>query len=239
MNSEKLQKVLARQGLGSRREMERWIEDGRITVNQKTATIGDRVTVKDHIEVDGKPLNVPQEKTKTRVILYHKQIGEICSHNDVAGKGSVFDHLPDLESGRWISVGRLDVNSSGLLLFTNDGDLAHRLMHPSSQFEREYAVRVLGQASEETLKTLTTGVTLEDGEARFEHIVPIESSGANHWYYVVVTEGRNRLVRRLWESQGMAVNRLKRVRYGNIILGSTPKAGGFRELTSQELSQLT
>lgn len=239
MNSEKLQKVLARQGLGSRREMERWIEEGRIRVNQKTATIGDRVTTKDYIEVDGRPLNLPQEKTKTRVILYHKQIGEICSHNDAAGKGSVFDHLPELESGRWISVGRLDVNTSGLLLFTNDGDLAHRLMHPSSQVEREYAVRVLGKASEDTLIALTRGVTLEDGEARFEHIVARESKGVNHWYYVVVTEGRNRLVRRLWESQGMVVNRLKRVRYGNVILGSTPKAGAFRELTSQELNQLT
>jgi 23S rRNA pseudouridine2605 synthase len=236
--SEKLQKVLARLGYGSRREMERWIEDGLIEVNGTVATIGARVSERDTISVEGEAIHLSEQQQKTRVILYHKPIGEICSHRDDEGGGSVFDNLPRLDSGRWISVGRLDVNTSGLLLLTNDGDLANKLMHPSSQIEREYAVRVLGEASEATLKKLTAGVQLEDGMARFEHIVDRGGKGANHWYYVVVTEGRNRLVRRLWESQRHAVSRLKRVRYGKVILGSTPKQGEHKELSTGEITNL-
>lgn len=236
--SEKLQKVLARLGYGSRREMERWIEEGLVEVNSEVATIGARVSEVDSITVKGKTIQLAEQQQTTRVILYHKPVGEICSRRDDEGGGSVFDNLPKLNSGRWISVGRLDVNSSGLLLLTNDGDLANKLMHPSSNIEREYAVRILGEASEETLKKLTTGVQLDDGMARFEHIVAGGGKGANHWYYVVVNEGRNRLVRRLWESQHHAVSRLKRVRYGKLILGSTPKQGEFKELSSAEIAQL-
>lgn len=236
--SEKLQKVLARLGYGSRREMERWIIEGLVDVNGETASIGTRVGGSDTITIDGKTIQLADEQQVTRVILYHKPVGEICSHRDEQGGGSIFDSLPKLDSGRWISVGRLDVNTSGLLLLTNDGDLANKLMHPSSNIEREYAVRILGEASEDTLKKLTSGVQLEDGMARFEHIVDGGGKGVNHWYYVVVTEGRNRLVRRLWESQRHAVNRLKRVRYGKIILGSTPKQGEYKELSKAEIAQL-
>lgn len=236
--SEKLQKVLARLGFGSRREMEEWIAEGRILIGERVATVGDRVTPEDEIIVDGIEIDLKERPVTTQVILYHKPVGEICSHHDATGEGSVFDHLPPLKHGRWVGVGRLDVNTSGLLLLTNDGDLANKLMHPRYHVEREYAVRVLGKADDETLKRLTTGVELEDGLARFDHIVERDSSGANHWYYVVLTEGRNRLVRRLWESQGMAVNRLKRVRFGPIILGSLPKQGKYRELSAKEIRLL-
>ncbi len=236
--SEKLQKVLARLGYGSRREMERWIQEGRIQVNGVVATIGSRVAATDVLRIDNKTIQLPEEQHEMRVIMYHKPVGEICSRRDHEGGGSVFDRLPKLSSGRWISIGRLDVNTSGLLLFTNDGDVANKLMHPSFQVQREYAVRVLGQASDATLKKLTEGVMLEDGLARFEHIVDGGGKGSNHWYYVVVTEGRNRLVRRLWESQHHAVSRLKRVRYGNIILGSMPRQGGWQELTPGEIKVL-
>lgn len=236
--SEKLQKVLARLGYGSRREMERWIEEGLVEVNGAVAKLGMRVGSQDVIGIEGKTISLADQQQTTRVILYHKPVGEICSHRDEEGGGSIFDNLPPLDQGRWISVGRLDVNTSGLLLLTNDGDLANKLMHPSSRIEREYAVRVLGTATDEVLKKLTTGVQLEDGMARFEHIVDGGGKGANHWYYVVVCEGRNRLVRRLWESQRHAVNRLKRVRFGNIILGSTPRQGEYQELSKGEIGNL-
>ena len=241
--SDKIQKILANLGYGSRREMERWIEDGRIKINNRLAKLGDRASSFDALSVDGKAVHVSTEPVERQVILYHKAIGEICSHRDDEGKGSVFDKLPAVPagSGRWVSVGRLDVNTSGLLLFTNDGALANQLMHPSSRIEREYAVRVLGKAGNQILEKLTRGVMLEDGMARFEHIVEAsekEKSGINHWYYVVVTEGRNRLVRRLWESQDLKVNRLKRVRYGSVILGSMPKQGHHRELTKGEINSL-
>lgn len=236
--SEKLQKVLARLGFGSRREMEAWIQEGRIYIGERLATVGDRVTNDDEITVDGVRISLDERPVTTEVILYHKPVGEICSHYDATGEGSVFDNLPPVKHGRWISVGRLDVNTSGLLLFTNNGDLANRLMHPRHHVEREYAVRVLGKADDDTLKRLTTGVKLDDGMAHFEHIVERDASGSNHWYYVVVKEGRNRIVRRLWESQGMGVSRLKRVRFGPIILGSTPKQGDYRPLTTKEMKQL-
>ena len=232
--SEKLQKVLARLGYASRREIERWISDGRIEVNGELATVGDRVADRDEIHIDGKLVKASRRDIESRVIVYHKPVGEICSREDREGKGTVYSNLPFIKPGRWISIGRLDVNTSGLLLFTNDGDLANKLMHPSTEIKREYACRVLGEANVETLKRLTQGVALEDGQARFEHIVPADSSGINHWYYVVVGEGRNRLVRRLWESQNLIVNRLKRVRYGNIILGSMPKVGCWRDLDRKE-----
>ncbi len=238
--SEKLQKVLARGGFGSRRELETWIIEGRITVNGKVATLGDRVTEKDRLQLDNRPILMHRDTViPTRVLMYHKPVGEICSRQDPEGRGSVYDHLPEIKNGRWISIGRLDVQTSGLLLFTNNGELANFLMHPKQQFEREYAVRVLGKADESVLTTLTQGVMLEDGMARFEHVVDGGGKGVNHWYYVVVTEGRNRVVRRLWESQGMAVNRLKRVRFGPIILGSMPRQGQTLELSEKDIQKLS
>ena len=239
--SEKLQKVLAARGLGSRRERERWISDGRIRVNGKVATLGDRVTDKDRIQVDGK--NISIRKNSHRYLLYNKPEGEICSRDDPEGRATVFDKLPKLRSQRWISVGRLDYNTSGLLLFTTDGELANRLMHPSSNIEREYAVRVLGDVSADALVRMREGVLLEDGIYRFadiqQHPHAEDSQGAaNRWYYVVLMEGKNREVRRLWESQGYTVSRLKRVRYGSFFIPSSVKAGRFVDLKSKDVKEL-
>lgn len=235
--TEKLQKVLANAGLGSRRELEQWITDGRIMVNGKVATLGDRVAPEDRIMVDGKPFG--RKQTRHRVLLYNKPTGQICSRKDPEGRPSVFDKLPKLKKQRWICVGRLDFNTSGLLLFTTDGELANRLMHPSSNIEREYVVRVLGDVTDEKLQAMRDGVMLEDGVARFTDIQKAnEEDGANQWYYVVIMEGRNREVRRLWESQGLTVSRLKRVRYANIFIPSAVKAGRYTDLKPQEVRGL-
>jgi len=235
--TEKLQKVLANLGLGSRREMERWIEQGRVEVNGTLAKLGDRVDARAKIAVDHQLIErLP--KARTRVIMYHKPIGQICSRVDTQDKETVFDALPKLKQGRWIGIGRLDVNTSGLLLFTNDGELANRLMHPRSGIEREYTARVLGEADTLVMERLTQGVQLEDGLARFEHIVEGRHQGVNHWYYVVVTEGRNRVVRRLFESQNLKVNRLKRVRFGPIMMDSRLRQGQWRDLTPDWISRL-
>ncbi len=234
---EKLQKVLARTGLGSRREMERWIEEGRVTVNGRQAGLGDRVEDADRIAVDGKPVDTsPAEEV--RCILYHKPTGEVCSRKDPQGRRTVFERLPRLKSGRWISIGRLDYNTSGLLLFTTDGELANKLMHPTSNIEREYMVRVMGNWDEETLQRLLDGVMLEDGVARFTDIQDGGGDGINHWFYVVLMEGRNREVRRLWESQGLTVSRLKRVRYGEVFIPSKVKQGQWVELDGKEVKSL-
>jgi len=236
---EKLQKVLANAGLGSRREMESWISQGRIQVNGRVATIGDRVTVTDQLEVDGKPLSRRSiENNFTRVIVYHKPEGEICTAKDPEGRPTIFRNLPRLQTGRWVSIGRLDINTSGLLLLTTDGELANRLMHPKYQIEREYAVRVLGQVSDETLQQLRTGVMLEDGTAHFDHIVDAGGKGANHWYHVILREGRNREVRRLWEAVGHTVSRLQRVRYGNITLDREINTKKWRDLTPVQIRHL-
>ena len=236
-SGEKLQKVLARSGTGSRREMERWIEEGRITVNGQRAKLGDRVTAKDRIAVDGKSLDIaPGEKT--RCILYHKPTGEVCTRSDPQGRRTVFQRLPKLKAGRWISIGRLDFNTSGLLLFTTDGDLANVLMHPSSNIEREYMVRVMGNVTPEMLKHMLDGVMLDDGVARFTDIQDAGGEGINRWYYVVLMEGRNREVRRLWESQGLTVSRLKRVRYGEVFIPSKVKQGQWVELEGKEVKGL-
>lgn len=234
--SEKLQKVLARAGLGSRRDMERMIGEGRVKVNGQAAQLGDRVTAEDRIAVDGKPLSVaPVEEQRKRVLIYNKPEGEICSARDPEGRPTVFDRLPPLKGERWICVGRLDFNTSGLLLFTNDGDLANALMHPSSNIDREYLCRVLGEVTDETLAQLREGVMLDDGMARFTDITDGGGSGANHWYYVCLTEGRNREVRRLWESREVKVSRLKRVRFGTIFLPSRLKLGRWEELVPEEV----
>ena len=234
---EKLQKVLARTGLGSRREMERWIEEGRVAVDGKLARLGDRVDDRARISVDGRPLD-RAPSGETRCILYHKPTGEVCTRHDPEGRRTVFQRLPKLKSGRWISIGRLDFNTSGLLLFTTDGELANALMHPSSNIEREYMVRVMGDVTDDKLRHMLEGVMLEDGVARFTDIQDGGGDGINHWYYVVLMEGRNREVRRLWESQGLTVSRLKRVRYGEVFIPSRVKQGQWVELEPREVKSL-
>lgn len=235
--SERLQKVLARAGLGSRREIEGWIQAGRIRINGVIAELGAQVDGSETISIDGKAIALAPPEA-TRVIAYHKPLGEITTRSDPEGRPTVFDHLPRLEQGRWIAVGRLDINTSGLLLLTNDGELANRLMHPSRQLEREYAVRVFGEVDGLILNALLEGVELEDGPARFLSVRDAGGSGSNRWYHVVLGEGRNREVRRLWESQGVQVSRLIRVRYGPIELGRRLPAGKWRDLVPAELIAL-
>lgn len=237
--SEKLQKVLARAGLGSRRLMEEWIQNNRVSVDGKIAHLGDRVTDPFVIRVDGHLL--PQHsvtQNPCRVLLYHKPEGQVCTRNDPEGRDTVFEHLPLLRHGRWIIVGRLDFNTSGLLLFTTDGELANRLMHPSRQIEREYAVRVLGKVDDALIKRLKKGVMLEDGMAHFDEIIDAGGTGANHWYHVVLREGRNREVRRLWETQDVRVSRLIRIRFGNILLPRSLRLGRWEELPQEIVAEL-
>lgn len=240
MADEKLQKVLARSGYGSRREMERWIEEGRITVNGQRATLGDRIGRHDEVLVDGRAAKIVSEaESQRRVLIYNKPVGEVSTRHDPEGRPTVYDHLPPLKQGRWIAIGRLDINTSGLLVFTTDGELANRMMHPSANIDREYAVRVLGDVSEEMLERLKEGVLLEDGMARFTDVQFFDGDGANKWYHCVVMEGRNREVRRLWESQGVQVSRLKRVRYGSLFMPSDVKTGTWKELSNKEIKQLS
>jgi 23S rRNA pseudouridine2605 synthase len=232
---EKLQKVLARVGLGSRRKLEESIKAGEITVNGSIAKLGDRVVAGDKIKFKGRPV-ANDDKLENRVILYHKPVGEVCSRKDPEGRATVFDGLPRLKSGRWVSVGRLDYNTSGVLLLTTDGELANALMHPSSRVEREYLVRVMGRVDEAMLQRLKSGVDLDDGPARFTDIQEggSDSEGINRFFYVVLSEGRNREVRRLWESQGVTVSRLKRVRYGEVFMPSKLKKGQWMELKPRD-----
>lgn len=227
---EKIQKVLASLGYASRREIERWIEAGRVKVNGEVIGVGTRVGPDDDIVVDGKPVTRGQADLPTRVLIYHKQSGEVSTRNDPEGRPCVFDHLPRLRKARWIAVGRLDINTTGLLLFTDNGELANRLMHPSYELEREYAVRVLGEVTPEQIASLQQGVELEDGPARFVSINDAGGSGANHWYHVSLLEGRNREVRRLWEAVGHQVSRLHRIRYGAISLPRSLRLGQYQEL---------
>ncbi len=236
MSSERLQKILSQAGFGSRREIERWIEEGLIKVNGVLAKLGDGATAADVISVRGRvidnPLNI---ENKTRILLYHKPVGEISSRNDPKFTKTVFDNLPHLKQGRWVQVGRLDLNTSGLLIFTNDGELANRLMHPKYELEREYAVRVYGQVTPDMIKNLTKGVMLEDGIAKFKKVDFRGGEGTNGWYHVVLSEGRNREVRRLWESQGLEVSRLIRVRYGKLHMPRSLDRGSFVELSPKEV----
>ena len=234
---QKLQKVLANLGLGSRRKMERWIKEGRVTVDGSVATLGDRVHAGQTLRLDGKPLEVDAAE-QVRVLLYHKPVREVCSKDDPEGRKTVFERLPKLKSGRWISVGRLDFNTSGVLLFTTDGALANALMHPSSAIEREYLVRVMGRVDEPMLKRLKESVELDDGPARFSDIQEGGGDGINRFFYVVLMEGRNREVRRLWESQGTTVSRLKRVRYGEVFLPSKLKKGQWLELPQRDVDMI-
>ncbi len=236
---EKLQKVLARAGLGSRREMEKAITGGNVEVNGSVAKLGTRVVDDDRIFFNGKRVNhAARDAQPLRVLLYNKPEGEICSRVDPEGRRTVYEKLPRLKSGRWISVGRLDFNTSGLLLFTNEGELANKLMHPSSNIDREYLVRIQGNVDEDMITRLKDGVLLDDGMAKFTDIVPGSDEGSNSWFYCVVMEGKNREVRRLWESQEVRVSRLKRVRYGNIFIPSHVRVGQWIELSYNEVVDL-
>ena len=235
---EKLQKVLARAGLGSRRQIEGWIAAGRVTVDGNPATLGVRVTPAQAIRVDGRTVLARVRQPGPRVLIYHKPEGEICTRSDPQGRTTVFEKLPTLRGARWIPIGRLDYNTSGLLLCTTDGELANRLMHPSQAIEREYAVRVLGKVSEEMITRLKTGVVLEDGPGHFDSIVDAGGAGANHWYHVVLKEGRNREVRRLWDSVSVKVSRLIRIRFGPIRLPPHFHTGRSVELDDKAMAVL-
>ena len=239
MSEERVQKVLAGMGFGSRREIERWMEQGRIKINGKPCEPGDKVKSGDWVHVNGKRIIVRLEQQEpTRVIMYHKPVGQVCTRKDPEGRPTVFEHLPKSGRSRWISVGRLDINTSGLILFTNNGELANRLMHPSNEVEREYVVRVKGEVSKDILRQLTREVMLDDGPAHFDDIVDGGGEGQNHWYYVVIREGRKREVRRLWEHFGLQVSRLMRVRYGNIILPKSLRKGRSKDLEPADVEQL-
>ena len=237
--SEKLQKVLARAGVGSRREMEKYIDSNRVSVNGKVARLGDRVEENAVIRVDGHVVKIEQQEERVcRVLMYHTPEGELCTRKDPEGRRTVFDRLPRLEGDRWIAIGRLDINTSGLLLFTNDGELANRLMHPKYEVEREYSARVFGEVTNQTLSTLTKGVELEDGHAKFLKIKPMGGEGINKWFNVTLTEGRNREVRRLWQSQDVEVSRLIRIRYGKLELKKRLPQGGWEELKLEDVNYL-
>ena len=239
MSKERLQKILSQAGMGSRREMERWIEQGLVTVNGVLAKIGESAGPEDKIGVKGRLIANPLKTlSKTRVLIYHKPTGEISSRHDPKHSKTVFDKLPYLKTGRWIQVGRLDINTSGLLLFTNDGDLANELMHPKYGLEREYAVRVRGQVSPEAIEKLVKGVMLDDGMAQFKRVDFKGGEGVNTWYHVTITEGRNREVRRLWQSQGVEVSRLIRIRYGKVTMPRFLTRGNVKEMTAKEIETL-
>lgn len=236
---ERIQKVLSRLGLGSRRQIEDWIREGKININKRPAQIGDHISTGDRVYLNGKQVKLSELDTvERRVIIYYKNEGEICSRNDPEHKDSVFDHLPTLNNARWISIGRLDLNTCGLLLFTTDGELANRLMHPSFEIEREYAVRVLGEVPEKAIENMLLGVESEGDILKFDQVRDAGGEGANHWYHVILHQGRYREVRRLWESQGIKVSRLKRVRYGTISLPRSLRLGQWRDLDPDEIKGL-
>lgn len=236
---ERLQKVIAATGLASRRQAESWIQEGRLKVDGKVAVLGQKVSPKAKIELDGQIIRSAKglNADETRVIAYHKPVGEICTKSDPEQRTTVFSKLPSLKQGRWIAIGRLDLNTSGLLLFTNNGALAHQLMHPSSGLEREYAVRVFGEPlSEAEQRNLKKGIELEDGKACFNQLKPQGGQGINRWYHVVLKEGRNRVVRRLWQAVNRDVSRLIRIRFGHIRLPDRLAQGQYQELSQQEIS---
>lgn len=237
---ERLHKMLARAGVGSRRQVETWIAAGRVTVNGQPAKLGDQVGPRDTIQIDGRNVaRISRIAGSRRVLVYHKPEGEVCTRSDPEGRPTIFDRLPNLRGARWVGVGRLDVNTSGLLLVTTDGELAHALMHPSRGIAREYAVRIWGEVTDPILKRLQKGVALEDGVACFDSITDAGGTGTNHWFKVELREGRNREVRRLWESQGLRVTRLIRTRFGPISLPKGLKRGAWRELDSEQVESLS
>ena len=232
----RLQKALAASGVGSRREMEEWIQNGWVTVNGKVAQLGDKVQPEDQVLVKGSVIKLKWPDRLPRIILYYKQEGEIVSRDDPQGRVSIFDRLPQAASSRWVAIGRLDINTSGLLILTTSGELANRFAHPSFEVEREYAVRVLGELGMDEMRLLTSeGVMLEDGLARVERIHSQGGEGANKWYNVVLKEGRNREVRRIFEHFGLTVSRLVRTGFGPIGLPNRLKRGQFYELNAAEV----
>ena len=237
-HSEKLQKALATAGMGSRRDMEQLIADGRVSINGMPAKVGDRVKPGDLVKVNGHLVRLAWKRQIPRVLIYHKPEGEIVSRDDPEGRPSVFDHLPSVRGGRWITVGRLDFNTEGLLIFTTNGDLANRLSHPRYEVEREYAVRLLGALNGEQMSQLLNGLELDDGIAKVESIVPAGGEGVNQWYRLVIKEGRNREVRRIMEHMGLVVSRLIRVRFGPIAMPSRLKRGQQEELPEAEVQEL-
>jgi 23S rRNA pseudouridine2605 synthase len=237
--SERLQKLLAAAGHGSRRGIEEWIRAGRVTINDRVAVLGDRASNSDRICLDGRQLDLGGQRESVEVLLYHKPVGEVTTRSDPEGRPTVFDRLPPPASGRWIVVGRLDVNTSGLLLFTNDGELAHRLMHPSSEISREYLARLRGAPTAGALQQLRQGVELEDGPARFDSLELQSHEGSHSWYRASLHEGRNREVRRLFEHVGCEVSRLTRIRYGNVQLPQDMRAGSTKLLDHRAVAELT
>jgi 23S rRNA pseudouridine2605 synthase len=235
---ERIQKYLAHQGTGSRRQIDAMLQQGRISVNGKTAKPGDQIDGREKIAIDGKLIRLRKFELKPKILMYHKPLGEICTRSDPESREDVFKNLPKLQQGRWVSIGRLDINTSGLLMFCSDGELANRLMHPSFEVEREYAVRVHGEVSSDMLKQLTEGVELEDGPAKFDQVIDAGGSGSNHWYHVVIKEGRNREVRRLWQAAGVEVSRLVRVRYDLFQLPKWLKPGKHRFLEEDAVKRV-
>ena len=235
----RIHKILADHGIGSRRGIESLIKQRKVKVNGELATLGQLVSEHDIFEVEGRTIRLSKkDPSKKRILMYNKKVGEISSRNDPDHKKTIFDSLPKLKSGRWVSVGRLDINTSGLILFTNDGSLANQLMHPSSNIEREYIARVHGQVTDQILNNLMKGVKLEDGFAKFTDVQGGRKGNTNQWFAMVIMEGRTREVRRLWESQGLEISRLKRVRYGSLFLPASLKQGAFKELSKSEISAL-
>lgn len=235
---QRIQKLLAHNGVGSRREIDRFLQEGRIKVNGKQAKPGDQVSGTEKITLDDKPVRLSRHEIRPKILMYHKPVGLVCTRSDPEGRQDVYSQLPKLQQGRWIGIGRLDINTSGLLLFTNHGELANRMMHPSFELEREYASRVRGAVTAETLKQLTSGVELEDGIAKFDSVTDAGGQGTNHWYHVVIREGRNREVRRLWEAVGVEVSRLVRVRYHQFTLPKWLKPGKSRFLEDITVKKL-
>ena len=235
---ERIQKILANEGIVSRRQAEKLIREGRIKVNGQEAILGMSISRRDLIEIDGKVVEISEGSNPLRILMYNKKVGEISSTKDPEGRPSVFLALPKISKGKWISVGRLDINTSGLMLFTNNGELANKLMHPSSKIEREYVARIRGQVEPGHIRRLLEGVNLEDGKASFSDIQPGRKGKSNQWFAMVIMEGRTREVRRMWESQDFAVSRLKRVRIGGLFLPANLKQGNYKELAEKEIKSI-
>lgn len=230
--------MLSSSGICSRRKAESLIKQGRLTVNNEISHLGQKIDHNDLVRIDGKIVDLSNQNSKLRVLMYNKDLGEISSKSDPEGRKTIFDSLPKINGGNWFSVGRLDINTSGLILFTNKGDFANQLMHPSSEIEREYVARIRGDVKEKNLEDMISGVQLDDGIARFTDIQPGRKGNTNQWFAMVIIGGKNREVRRLWESQGFEVSRLKRVRFGGLFLPSSLKRGEFRELKEKEIKSI-